>query len=68
MDDGVGTILGAALVLGIIFLFVYVVTMIAAAVVGVAAAAGSLWGGGWAFINYGKSFKENIIDSNRAES
>ena len=38
--------------------------MIASVLAAVAGGAGVLWGGGTAIFNYGKSFKENMIDSN----
>ena len=62
MDDWGGLI---AVVLAIIFV-VYVIVMIASVLVAVAGGAGVLWGGGTAIVNYGKSFKENMIDSNAA--
>lgn len=40
-------------------------TVIAVAIAGAASAGGVLWGGGTAILNYGSSFKENMIDSNR---
>lgn len=66
MDDGLGALIGIALVIGAVIFVVYIITLIAAAVATIAAAGGSLWGGGWAILNYGKSIKENLIDSNRA--
>jgi len=38
--------------------------MIASLLAMVAGGAGILWGGGTAVLNYGRSFKENMIDSN----
>ena len=40
--------------------------MLASVLAAVAGAGGTLWGGGTAIVNYYKSFKENMIDSNRA--
>lgn len=63
MDDWGGII---ALILGIaaIIFIVYVIVMIASVFAAVAGGAGVLWGGGTAIVNYSKSFKENMIDSN----
>lgn len=63
MDDWGGII---ALILGIavIIFIVYVIVMIASVLAAVAGGAGVLWGGGTAIVNYSKSFKENMIDSN----
>ena len=65
-SSGLGTLIGIALVVGAIILVVYIAVLLAGAIAAVAGAGGVLWGGGTALINYGKSFKENIIDSNRA--
>lgn len=63
MDDWDGII---ALILGVaaIIFIVYVIVMIASVLAAVAGGAGVLWGGGTAIVNYSKSFKENMIDSN----
>lgn len=63
MDDWGGII---ALILGIaaIIFIVYVIVMVASVLAAVAGGAGVLWGGGTAIVNYSKSFKENMIDSN----
>lgn len=66
MDDGIGAIIGIVLVIAAVIFVVYIITIIATAVLGVAVAGGSIWGGSRAIMNYGKSFKENMIDSNRA--
>jgi len=66
MDDGLGWLIGIFILIIAVVAIVYIITLIAAVLAGVAAAGGSLWGGGSALINYGKSFKENMIDSNRA--
>ncbi len=64
-DDGCGTIIGLALILGGVALALYLI-VIAATIVGpILAAAGVLWGGGSALKNYIVSFKENVFDSNR---
>lgn len=65
-SSGLGTLIGFALIIGLVILVVYVAVLLAGAIAAVAGAGGVLWGGGTALINYGKSFKENIIDSNRA--
>lgn len=68
MDDAdiiVGIIVGV-LAIAVIAFVIYVVVMIASIMAAVACGAGVLWGGGTAVVNYGKSFKENMIDSNIA--
>ena len=47
-----------------IVVVVYCIVMIASLLAMVAGGAGILWGGGTAVLNYGRSFKENMIDSN----
>lgn len=57
-----------AIVIGFLILIavvVYVITLIAGVIATVAGAAGTAWGGGTAIVNYCKSFKENMIDSNK---
>ncbi len=63
MDDWGGLIAVLLAIAAIIFV-VYVIVMIASVLAAVAGGAGVLWGGGTAIFNYGKSFKENMIDSN----
>lgn len=65
MDDDFGGIIGIVIVLIIIVFVIYCIVMIASVLAGIAAAGGIAWGGGTAIANYGKSFKENMIDSNR---
>lgn len=65
MDDWGGIIVGILAIAAIIFV-VYVIVMIASVLAAIAGGAGVLWGGGTAIVNYGKSFKENMIDSNAA--
>lgn len=66
MDDDYGAIIGLVIGLAIIAFVVYCIIMIATVLAAVAGGAGVLWGGGTAIVNYGKSFKENMIDSNVA--
>ena len=63
--DGEGELIGFVIVLGIIAFIIYVLVMAAAFIGGVAAAGGTIYGGGSAIANYAKSFKENVIDSNK---
>ena len=65
MDDW-GGIIAVVLAIAAIIFVVYVIVMIASVLAAVAGGAGVLWGGGTAIVNYGKSFKENMIDSNAA--
>jgi len=65
MDDFAGVIIGIIVVVAIVALIVYIIALIAMAIATVAAIGGSVWGGGWAILNYCRSIKENLIDSNR---
>ena len=65
MDDW-GGLIGILLAIAGIILVVYVIVMVASVLAAVGGGAGILWGGGTALVNYCKSFKENMIDSNLA--
>ena len=65
MEDNIGTLIGFLLVIAIIAVVIYCIVLIAGALAAIAGAGGVLWGGGTAVVNYTKSFKENMIDSNR---
>ena len=65
MEDSIGTLIGFLLVIAIIAVVIYCIVLIAGALAAIAGAGGVLWGGGTAVVNYTKSFKENMIDSNR---
>lgn len=67
MDD-TGGLIGLVVILAIVALVVYVAVLAASAFAMVAAIGGTAWGGGTAVLNYGKSFKKNMIDSNRSTS
>lgn len=64
-DSGLGGLIVLLLAIAAIAFVVYCVVMLASAIVAVAGVGGLAWGGGTALLNYGKSFKENMIDSNR---
>lgn len=64
MKHGGGFII-AILIIAFMGFIVYCLFMLAMIFAGVAAAGGTLFGGGAAIKNYALSFKENIIDSNR---
>lgn len=66
MDDDFGAIIGLVFILAAIAFVVYCIVILASVIVTVAGAGGVLWGGGTAIVNYCKSFKENMIDSNKA--
>ncbi|MGN0180699.1 MAG: hypothetical protein ACI4DY_14860 [Monoglobaceae bacterium] len=66
MDDDSGGIIGFVLIIAAIALAVYCVVALASVIAVVAGAGGTLWGGSTAVVNYYKSFKENMIDSNKA--
>lgn len=64
LGDIIALILGIAAIIFIVYVIVYVIVMVAFVLAAVAGGAGVLWGGGTAIVNYSKSFKENMIDSN----
>ena len=64
MDSDGGELLGIALVIAAAIFIIYIITIIATAVIAISAAGGAVWGGGRAIMNYGTSFKEYMIDSN----
>lgn len=63
-DDG-DAIIGLAIGLAIIGVILYILFLLATIIAGVAAAGGTIFGGGSAIKNYILSFKENVIDSNK---
>ena len=65
-DSGIGALIGIVLVIAVVIFVIYCIVLIAGVLVAVAGTGGALWGGGTAVVNYGRSFKENMIDSNRA--
>ena len=65
MSEGGGKLVLFAIIIGLIIFVLYIISIIATAIIGAAAAGGTIWGGGRAILNYGRSFKENMIDSNR---
>ncbi|MBR7008194.1 MAG: hypothetical protein IKH90_06150 [Ruminococcus sp.] len=65
-EDGIGALIGFVIILAIVAFVIYCIVMLAGIIASVAGAGGLLWGGGTAIANYGKSFKENMVDSNRA--
>ena len=64
MDDEIGTIIGLGIALIAIAFVIYCIVILAGILATVAGAGGAIWGGGTAIVNYVKSFKENMIDSN----
>lgn len=66
-DDGcLGSLIGIAIVVAIVGVIIYLAVMLAGVIAAIGGAAGLIWGGGTAVLNYGKSFKRHVIDSNRA--
>ena len=64
MNDNDGLSVGLVfMVIGLVIIMVVVYLLVQAAMI--VAVAGASWGGLTAVYNYGGSFKENIIDSNR---
>lgn len=64
MDDEIGTIIGLGIALVAIAFVIYCIVILAGILATVAGTGGAIWGGGTAIVNYVKSFKENMIDSN----
>lgn len=67
MDDGgcLGYIIVGVIAIAVIGFVIYIAAMIASVLAGIAGVSGLAWGGGTAVVNYFKSFKENMIDSNK---
>lgn len=65
MDDDYGALIGALIGLAIIVFVIYCIILLAMVIASIAAAGGTLYGGGTAIGNYFASFKENMIDDNR---
>ncbi len=65
-DSGIGALIGIALAIAAVIFVIYCIVLVAGVIAAVAGTGGVLWGGGTAVVNYSKSFKENMIDSNRA--
>lgn len=64
MDDFGGFVVVILGIMAVVFV-VYCIILIASALAGIAGIGGIAWGSGTAIINYGKSFQENMIDSNK---
>ncbi len=60
-DAIIGLVIGIAIICFVLYIIFWLITIFA----GVAAAGGTIFGGGSAIKNYFLSFKENVIDSNR---
>lgn len=65
MSNGEDALIGLVVYVAIIAFILYIIFLVISTVLTVTAAGGALWGGGTAVLNYGMSFKENMIDSNR---
>jgi hypothetical protein len=63
--DDEGALVGLIIGLAIIVFIVYIIFLLAMVIAGIAAAGGTVYGGGTAIGNYFMSFKENMVDSNR---
>lgn len=70
MDDDfgglIGIVIGLVVIVAVVIFIVYCILIMAGILASVAGEGGAIWGGGTAICNYGKSFKENMIDSNLA--
>jgi len=67
-DDAMGALIGGIIGIALLLFVLYVIILIATAIATIAATGGFLWGGGWAVLNYGRSIKQNLIDSNRTSA
>lgn len=65
MDDDFGALIGFVVIGVVVMVIIYCIVIMAGILISVAGIGGTIWGGGTAIANYGKSFKENMIDSNR---
>jgi len=54
------------IIIAVIAVILYLLALAAMAIATVAAIGGSIWGGGWAILNYCRAIKEHLIDSNRS--
>ncbi|MBD5483920.1 MAG: hypothetical protein HDR18_00065 [Lachnospiraceae bacterium] len=66
--DGEEEIFGLIIAFVVVAVIIYIIVLLATIIVGAAAAGGTIYGGGYAIKNYVSSFKENVIDSNRASA
>ena len=64
-DSGLGGLSALVLIIVAAAFLIYCIVMLASAIAAVAGVGGIAWGGGTAIVNYSKSIKENMIDSNR---
>ncbi len=65
-NDGEGTLVMFIIGIAVIGFIIYVLVLLASVIAGIAAAGGTIYGGGYAIKNYVSSFKQNVIDSNKA--
>lgn len=65
-DDAVVELVGLLFGLAVIAIIVYIICLLAMVIAGIAALGGTIYGGGTAIGNYFLSFKENMIDTNKA--
>ena len=64
-DSGLGGLIALVLIIVAAAFLIYCIVMLASAIAAVAGVGGIAWGGGTEIVNYSKSIKENMIDSNR---
>ena len=62
----IGVLFGLLVVVAVVSFIIYCIVIMVSVLASIAGAGGVIWGGGTAIVNYGKSFKENMIDSNFA--
>lgn len=67
-EEAIGALIGLFFAVAVICIVIYVTVMLITIIAGIFAACGTVYGGGYAIKNYASSFKENIIDSNRASA
>ncbi len=64
-NDGEEAIVQLVIIVAVIAFIVYLIVLLATIIASIAAAGGTIYGGGYAIKNYISSFKENVIDSNK---
>ncbi len=64
MEEDVAGIIGMLIALAIIAFVIYCIVIMIGILISIAGIGGTIWGGGTAIVNYVKSFKDNMLDSN----
>lgn len=64
-EEAIGDLIIVLAIVAAVAFIICVIVALVTIIVGIAAAGGTIYGGGYAIKNYVSSFKENVIDSNR---